>query len=199
MSPGERPEAVGLTRSVRNGIFLWLVVVGAVSTLGWLVIARAGAAASLLGSEPAPRAMTAPAVPGATSGAAVTAATSPGPSTSPAATAPTPAPAPTGAGPAAPTRPSGAATGGTKPGAPSGGGQTPALKAVPGSTTTRGGSIGATCTGTTLALSWVTPNQGWSNTRKVDDNAIEVQFRSGDGEVEVKVRCSDGAPTFTVD
>ena len=68
MGPGERPEAVGLTRSVRNGIFLWLVVVGAVSTLGWLVIARAGAAASLLGSEPAPRAMTAPAVPGATSG-----------------------------------------------------------------------------------------------------------------------------------
>ena len=187
MARGDRAVAGGLGRSVRTGILLWLLVVGAVSTLGWLAIARAGEAASLLGSEPPPRAMTAPAATSAPATVTPSSVAASAPPTTPAATR-------TG-NPSTPARPP---AGGAPPPATSGETSGPA-KGVPGSTTTRGGSIGASCSGSALALSWVTPNQGWSNTRKFEDDAIEVKFRSGQDEVEVKVRCSDGRPTFEID
>lgn len=175
MSPSDRPGVAGIPRSVRNGILLWVLVVGGVSTLGWLVIARAGEAASLLGSEPAPRAMTAPAAPGASPPSATVEAR------------------PSASGLAATS--SGASPDGTHQGRSG----TGAVRAVPGSTTTRGGSIGAACTGNTVTLSWVTPNQGWSNTHKIEDSALEVTFRDGEGSVEVKVRCSGGSPSFSIE
>ena len=37
------------------------------------------------------------------------------------------------------------------------------------------------------------------NTRAIEDDAIEVKFVSGEDQVEVKVSCSDGRPTFEID
>ncbi len=194
MRRGDRPQSGGLGRSVPTGILLWLVVVGAVSTLGWLAIARAGEAASLLGSEPPARAMTASAAASAPASGAPTSAAAITPEITPAGT-PAATRAATGAG-----HPSTAAKPPSGGAPPSTTGKTPVpAKGVPGSTTTRAGSIGASCSGSTLALSWVTPNQGWSNTRTIEDDSIEVKFVSGEDQVEVKVSCSDGRPTFEID
>jgi hypothetical protein len=78
--------------------------------------------------------------------------------------------------------------------------RTPAATPTPGPTTaeraTDGGTVLASCTGTSPAVAGA-PAAGW----RIDDSgaAGSIEFRNADSRVEVRVDCSSGTPQFTVE
>lgn len=102
----------------------------------------------------------------------------------------------------------------TSPAEP-GGGTSPATPATPTPTppaseetpaadptviTSPGGTVVALCAdGLAEVLSW-SPAQGYrvDSADRGPDDSVEVEFESGDTEVEVEVRCVDGVPDATV-
>ncbi len=161
----------------------WLLVVSVTAGLSWGAIARAGAAASLLGAPaplgsvtaagPAPTAT--PPLPDVTATPTTSASTSSEhPSTSPSATQST---APS----AEPTR-SGVQ-----------------------SFSTAAGQVWAYCIGSTPHIRSVVATEGWRFEIATEDaGRIEVKFappggNDHDGEVEVRVRCQSGSPSFSTE
>lgn len=58
-----------------------------------------------------------------------------------------------------------------------------------------GGTIVATCTGSTIRVEAVRPRDGWSiGEPEVESGQVEVKFTSGEREDEVSVRCRGGQP-----
>ncbi|MGB7820310.1 MAG: hypothetical protein WBL35_16450 [Ornithinibacter sp.] len=73
--------------------------------------------------------------------------------------------------------------------------QTPTSRTV--SFTTPGGTVVATCVGTTLSLGSITPFDGWRFEKDSEDGGLEVAFVNrgdGDDEVEIVLACVDGSP-----
>ncbi len=60
-----------------------------------------------------------------------------------------------------------------------------------------GGTVAASCAGSAITLKSAAPNDGWRV--EVHDRGpkeLEITFRSGDQETEVKIRCSNGKPVL---
>ena len=75
-------------------------------------------------------------------------------------------------------------------------------KAVRRSESTRGGLVTGTCRGGLVTLG-AAPSVGWEIDDLDDEPEREAKVKfervdDGDGEVEVRVRCVDGVPTFSV-
>jgi len=189
MSPVRRPTLLLLPLA-------WLVVVVLVAGVTWRVIDSAGRQVLTSGGP----------VPLSTSGATPDAESSPshdprGKSTEP----PTPSRTPS---------PSGAATAGASESAPPSDDPPPgqpsaqASQQQPSRTEVRSwqgaaGTVSAACTGATISLQSVTPNDGWGF--EVDDRGpdrVRVEFESrGDDEHKTRVEaaCAGGAPRFVVE
>lgn len=173
----------------------WLLVVSVTAGLSWGAIARAGAAASLLGAPaplgsvtaagPAPTAT--PPLPDVTARPTTSASTSSEhPSTSPSATQST-------------TRSTTSST--TRSTAPS---AEPTRSGVQ-SFSTAAGQVWAYCIGSTPHIRSVVATEGWRFEIATEDaGRIEVKFappggNDHDGEVEVRVRCQSGSPSFSTE
>ena len=62
-----------------------------------------------------------------------------------------------------------------------------------------GGTVAASCTGATIALRSAQPRDGWRvEVKERGPEELEIAFRSGDQETEVKVRCSAGSPVLSL-
>lgn len=63
-----------------------------------------------------------------------------------------------------------------------------------------GGTVAASCTGNAVSLRSAQPADGWRvEVKDRGPEHIEVSFRSGEQETEVKVVCSGGVPVVEVD
>lgn len=63
----------------------------------------------------------------------------------------------------------------------------------------RGGSVGVSCTGSTPELVFASPAQGWAvDEQEVEREHVEVRF-VGPGEVRMRVTCSPGGPVVAVE
>ena len=71
----------------------------------------------------------------------------------------------------------------------------PSSTAVTRSFTTRGGTVVATCTGSTLRLDSITPRDGWRVENDAEHGVLEVKFKAAEAEIEVTLRCVGGVPT----
>ena len=62
-----------------------------------------------------------------------------------------------------------------------------------------GGTVAASCTGATIALRSAQPRDGWRvEVKERGPEELEIAFRSGDQETEVKIRCSAGSPVLSL-
>ena len=177
----------------------WVAVVIAGSALTWLAIDRAGQ--QVTGSTAASQAPVVGTVgpppsspPAPTHGASATPSpghaatgapsTPPSPSVTPSTVRPTPRP-PT------PTKSSGTAP--TQTSQPSPSTQTRTWSGTPGFVT-------VACTGTQAVRKGASPSDGWSfEAGDASGDSIEVTFRNGDTEVQVRATCSGGVPQFSVE
>lgn len=160
---------------------IWLLVVSVTAGLSWGAIARAGAAASLIGA-PAPLGS----VTGASAAATSTQMPNPLPPTQPPATSTSHATT----RPSSSTRPTTSAPEPTRSGVQS--------------VNTQAGQVWAYCVGATPHIRSVVATDGWRFEIAAEDNGrIEVKFEpprdDQGGEVEVKVRCQSGSPSFSTD
>jgi hypothetical protein len=164
----------------------WVAVVIAGSGLTWIAIERAG---DQVTAAPESAGATQPPVLG-TVGPAPTAAVPSGtPSVpSPAATTPThSSPPPSPSSPVA--RPSSQPTSAPPP----------AARAEVRTWSGSAGSLTVSCTGREVSFRSATPSDGWSFERGDSSGEdIEVTFKSGEGEVQVRATCSGGVPQFRV-
>ncbi|HET7761434.1 MAG TPA: hypothetical protein VFL46_03670 [Phycicoccus sp.] len=175
-------------RSVRPPLVVmllaWLLVVTAVGVVTYLVVGSAGRGVGQA-SAAATVAPLPPAGPDPTA--------SPGPTT-PASAVPRPTrsatPAPTVSrttAPApAPTRSSPPVVRTAPP---------PAPTTVTRSFTTQGGTVVATCTGSTVRRDSITPRDGWRVEDDTEHGTLEVKFKAAEAEVELTLRCVGGVPT----
>lgn len=63
-----------------------------------------------------------------------------------------------------------------------------------------GGQVGAACRGGAVVLLFATPDDGWSvDVRSAGPEHVEVKFRRGEQETEVRTECVGGVPTATVE
>ncbi len=171
-------------RTAALAVLGWLAIVVAASTLAWAAIDRAGRV-TYLGGGTAPSAQAAATTPPTTA---------PSPTTPPAhgtGSSTTSTTSTTAAPP--PTRHTTSASSSAAPAT------TPTARAA--ETSVAGGSVGVTCTGSTLSLRYATPQDGWSYTVERKDNELQVTFRrGGDGDkVEVHARCQANAPVFSTE
>jgi hypothetical protein len=60
---------------------------------------------------------------------------------------------------------------------------------------TDGGTVVATCEGTRIWLESIRPRDGWSFEQESEHGGLEVQFTSGERQVEMLVTCERGTPT----
>ena len=61
--------------------------------------------------------------------------------------------------------------------------------------TTQGGTVVATCTGSTIRLDSITVRDGWRVENETEGGAVEVKFKASETEIEVTLRCVGGVPT----
>jgi hypothetical protein len=61
--------------------------------------------------------------------------------------------------------------------------------------TTDGGTVVVSCTAATIHLDSITPRDGWGYERDVSGGHVEVQFKSGEREIELHIGCVRGVPT----
>ena len=170
----------------------WVAVVIAGSGLTWIAIERAGDQVTVapesadatrppvLGTlGPAPTAgSTAPSKPSGTS-SAVARPTSPAPTASSTRAGTTTAPAP-GPSPKSSPQPAARTEVRTWAGSP--------------------GSLTVACTGGQVSFRSASPSNGWSLERDGStDSELEVTFKSGESEVQVRATCSGGEPRFRVE
>lgn len=121
-------------------------------------------------------------------------------SASPGAAAPTASPT-TAAAPTTPatgpTTSSPAPT--TSPAAPPAAPPAPPPATVSRSFSSRGGSVGVSCTGSTPELVFASPAQGWAvDHQEVEREHVEVRF-VGPGEVRMRVTCGPDGPVVEVE
>ena len=171
----------------------WVAVVIAGSGLTWIAIERAGDQVTV---APESADATRPPVLGTL-----------GPAPTSGSTAPTGTPAAT---PPVVTRSpsSGPATQSTRPGPTTAPTTSPSEKSSPqpaARTEVRTwsaapGSLTVACTGAQLSFRSASPSNGWSLERdEPSGSEIEVTFKSGESEVQVRATCSGGAPQFRVE
>ena len=170
----------------------WVAVVIAGSGLTWIAIERAG---DQVTATPEAAGPTQPPVLG-TVGTAPTAAV---PSRTPTRSAsPTPATA-------APTRPAPSATPSTPVTRPSyqpssQPAPSPAVRTQVRTWSGGAGSLTVACTGRQVSFRSATPSNGWTIERGGSSGEdLEVTFKSGEGEVQVRAACSGGVPQFRVE
>lgn len=192
---------------------LWLAVVIGAGSLTWLAIGRAGRAADLFSAAgstgAAPSRTTAPTT--STTLGTVAVPTSPAigtvPSTSAVATSvgtlTPPPPATTRVVPTTPrgTVPVPRTTAPASPPPPPPPVQ-PAPVTVERGVTTAGGRVVAACTDSRLEFRSAVPTEGWSvDQPRWEQGRLEVTFGAPDGldDIEVKLTCVAGVPTFTVE
>ncbi|HYN74799.1 MAG TPA: hypothetical protein VEV13_01235 [Candidatus Limnocylindria bacterium] len=61
-----------------------------------------------------------------------------------------------------------------------------------------GGTVAASCTGASVSLRSAQPKDGWRvEVKDRGPEHLEIAFRSGDEETEVKIRCSSGTPVVS--
>lgn len=161
-------------RPLMGMVLAWLAVVVGVGAITFVVVDRTGRA---VGQASAADSVLA--VPVVTS----TGGSSPRPSGSRSPTEPPSSPV----GPGSTPRPS-------RPGSDS----TPTV--VPAeprtaSFSTDGGTVVATCEGTDIWLESIRPRDGWSFEQESEHGGLEVQFKSGERQVELLVTCVRGTPT----
>lgn len=162
-------------RPLMGMVLAWLAVVVGVGAITFVVVDRTGRA---VGQASAADSVLA--VPVVTS----TGSSSPRPSGSRSATEPPPS---ASVGPGSTPRPS-------RPGSES----TPTVvQAEPrtASFSTDGGTVVATCEGTRISLESIRPRDGWSFEQETEHGGLEVQFKSGERQVEMLVTCVRGMPT----
>jgi hypothetical protein len=160
---------------------IWLLVVSLTAGLSWVAIARAGAAASLIGA-PAPLGSVTVAGGAPTS----TDLPNPVPPTQPPATSTTH----TTTRPSSSPRPTTSSPEPTRSGVQS--------------VSTPAGQVWAYCVGATPHIRSVVATEGWRFEIAAEDNGrTEVKFEPPrdhhDDEVEVKVRCQSGSPSFSTE
>lgn len=76
-----------------------------------------------------------------------------------------------------------------------GGGGSGSTSTVSKTFAVQGGTVAAACTGASVALKSAQPHDGWRvevDNRGPDE--LEITFRAGEDETEVKIRCSAGTP-----
>jgi hypothetical protein len=171
----------------------WVAVVIAGSGLTWIAIERAGDQVTV---TPESADATRPPVLG-TLGPAPTVGTTATSSGTPSGT-PTTATRPSSPSPVAPsTRP------GTTAPAPASSPKPPPPPAARTEVRTWSGAAGSltvSCTGAQLSFRSASPSNGWSLERDGSSNSeIEVTFKSGESEVQVRATCSGGVPQFRVE
>ena len=169
----------------------WVAVVIAGSGLTWIAIERAG---DQVTATPESAGATRPPVLG-TVGPAPTAAVPSRTPSKPAPTAPTPAAPTRSATSAAPSKPT------TRPSAqqPSQPAPSPAVRTQVRTWSGSAGSLTVACTGRQVSFRSASPSNGWTIERGGSSGEdLEVTFKSGEGEVQVRATCSGGAPQFRV-
>lgn len=154
----------------------WVLVVAATSTLAWVAISRAGDEVLGAPSAPLPDA-------GAAGGAVSSSAPTASPSTGPGSSSTT-APPPT-----------------TRPPATTGGSSTnpPAAQPVDRSATVTGGQVTVRCAGDVISLRAAIPSSGWTLRDESRVGEVRVEFRSDEGQSEVRATCVAGVPQLEVD
>lgn len=168
-------NAVGMgPRPLVGMVLAWLAVVVGVGAITFVVVDRTGRA---VGRASAADSLVA--LPSVSSSASH----SPRPS---ATRTPTPS-APTTLPPRATTRPP----------RPSSGSTPTVVQAEPrtASFTTDGGTVVASCEGSRISLDSIRPRDGWSFEEEVEHGGLEVQFKSGERQVEILLTCVRGVPT----
>lgn len=212
-------------RVVLAGFALWLGVVAVGSGLTWLVIQRVSHVVSSqgpvsdapvsdapLGDAPgglAPSASASPApsprAPGPSRTARASAAPLPSPRAATVRSTPRPATTsqalPPGRPASSPTSPAPRQTRATRPStAPDPSTPAPRPTTVTRTWSDAGGRVGVSCTGSRVVLGSASPADGWQV--EVGDRGpekVEVTFRSGGSEVQLKASCSGGEPRFAVE
>ena len=162
-------------RPLMGMVLAWLAVVVGVGAITFVVVDRTGRAVGQ--ASAADNVLALPVV--TSSGSP-----SPRPSSSRSATVPAPT---ASVRPGSTPRPS-------RPGS----GSTPTVvQAEPrtASFSTDGGTVVATCEGTRIWLESIRPRDGWSFEQESEHGGLEVQFRSGERQVEMLVTCVRGTPT----
>ncbi len=58
-----------------------------------------------------------------------------------------------------------------------------------------GGTVVATCTGSTITLSSIRPRDGWRFEKESEHGGLEVRFRTDERDVDILLVCVRGVPT----
>jgi hypothetical protein len=156
-------------------VLAWLAVVVGVGAITFVVVDRTGRAVGRASAADSVLALP-----------VVTSSGSPSPRPSASRSATAPAPSPTVATGSKPRPP--------RPGTVS----TPTVvQAEPrtASFTTDGGTVVATCEGSRISLESIRPRDGWSFEQESEHGGLEVQFKSGERQVEMLVTGVRGIPT----
>ena len=158
-------------------VLAWLAVVVGVGAITFVVVDRTGRAVGRASS--ADSLVVLPSV--SSSGSA-----SPRPSVTP---------SPTRSARSTPTTVAPGAT--TRPPRPSSRSTPTVVQAEPRtvSFTTEGGTVVATCEGSRISLDSIRPRDGWSFEEEAEHGGLEVQFKSGERQVEILLTCVRGVPT----
>jgi hypothetical protein len=179
-------------------LLAWLLVVGLVGGVTYLVVDRASRG---LGQAPAARAVAAvPVAESSTRPSRVpTRTAAPAPSPTPTAV---PAPSPTPEAPSTPSPRGSSSSSSSSATTSRSAAPAPAPTRVPTTTasfTTRGGTVVATCAGGAAALDSITVRDGWRFEEEAEHGRLDVHFAGHDDEVELTIGCVDGAPALLGD
>ena len=61
----------------------------------------------------------------------------------------------------------------------------------------QGGTVAAACSGSSVSLKSAQPKDGWGvEVKDHGPEKLEIEFRSGEQENEVKIKCSGGTPVL---
>jgi hypothetical protein len=164
-------------RPLLGMVLAWLAVVVGVGAITFVVVDRTGRAVGQASAADSVLALP-----------LVTSSGSPSPRPSASRSATVPAPSSSASvGPGSTPRPS----------RPSSGSTPTVVQAEPrtASFSTDGGTVVATCEGTRISLESIRPRDGWSFEQESEHGGLEVQFTSGERQVEMLVTCVQGMPT----
>lgn len=164
----------GSRRGARAGaVVAWALAALVAGVVAWWGVSLVGGQARRDGADVLSAAQVADALAQARATAGPTATVEP---------TPTPTPTPTPAVTATPTTPAGTSD------------------EVARTAVVAGGQVGAACRGGTVVLLFATPDDGWSvDVRNAGPEHVEVKFRRGEQETEVRTVCVGGVPTATVE